>query len=790
MTTGPVALDLRALQSADSRDREVARYAYELAVALEREQPELVGRYLLDPDLVPPGDLGPLLSSGKVDYLDTSDPVVHEARVLHVLSPFDPGVPIGRIWPRWAHTRGVRLCATVCEPIPLDRGGSSLDDLRQRTRRSGCREVLRAADALLTTSPAAARSLLDDLGVDPGRLHAVGTGTDQRFVPVESGENALLLAQAALPDLEPAFVLFTSVGDDHDDAEALIAAFACLPAPLRSSHQLVVSGHIPEPAARRLKDVAHAQGLAERVLFTGVVSEKVMLRLCQATELVCFGSSSHDDGVAEAMSCGAVTIVSDVATSADLVLPEARFDPSSPAAMSASIQRGLNDEAFREASRQHVASTRTTWADVANRTAAVYGTLLARPARSWRRRRRVAIISPFPPVASGIANYSFRLVEELAGIGDLDIDCFADGLQFSSGPPSAPAGLAIYDARSFPVVEAATGGYDDNVYVLGNSEFHATALGLLRHRSGTVLAHDVRFSGLYRLAADSRAVVPEGIAGTLRRIYGPLLAEAPASPDEGAATAAVRHDPLMAREIIDLADRFLVTSEAAARLARVEAGPRLASRVGVVGFATEALRTRGDSRARVAPIEPGASILASFGIVDPIKQPHKLLRCFAALAADHPDLVLALVGPISTDLAGSLESLGEALGLEGRLFITGRVEDEVYLDWLRRAELAVQLRASFSGEASAAAGDCLAAGVPMIVTDIGWMGELPDDAVSKVPVDVTATDLAEACARLLGDPDARGALSRRARGFASAHTFEAAARALLGVLETTSAAAR
>ena len=152
--------------------------------------------------------------------------------------------------------------------------------------------------------------------------------------------------------------------------------------------------------------------------------------------------------------------------------------------------------------------------------------------------------------------------------------------------------------------------------------------------------------------------------------------------------------------------------------------------------------------------------------------------------------MLALVGPISTDLAGSLGSLGEALGLEGRLFITGRVEDEVYLDWLRRAELAVQLRASFSGEASAAAGDCLAAGVPMIVTDIGWMGELPDDAVSKVPVDVTATDLAEACARLLGDPDARGALSRRARGFASTHTFEAAARALLGVLETTSAAAR
>ena len=121
--------------------------------------------------------------------------------------------------------------------------------------------------------------------------------------------------------------------------------------------------------------------------------------------------------------------------------------------------------------------------------------------------------------------------------------------------------------------------------------------------------------------------------------------------------------------------------------------------------------------------------------------------------------MVALVGPVSTELAASLGGLGEALGLGGRLFITGRVDDGVYLDWMRRAELAVQLRASFSGEASAAVGDCLACGVPMVVTDIGWMGDLPDDVARKVPVDVTSIDLAEACASLLDDSAARGALS-------------------------------
>ena len=332
----------------------------------------------------------------------------------------------------------------------------------------------------------------------------------------------------------------------------------------------------------------------------------------------------------------------------------------------------------------------------------------------------------------------------------------------------------MYDARLLPVVEAATAGYDDIVYVLGNSEFHANALALLHRLRGTVLAHDVRLSGLYRFASGHAAgALPQGAPGAPPMIYGPFLPEGPHLSPEAGTTGTEPHDPLMAHEVIGLADRFLVTSQAAARLARDEAGPRLASRVGVVDFAIEALRAGDDSTTSPAPIGPGVRVVASFGIVDPIKQPYKLLRCFASLAVSRPDLVLALVGPVSAELASSLGGLGEALGLGGRLFITGRVDAVAYLDWMRRAELAVQLRASFSGQASAAVGDCLACGVPTILTDIGWMADLPDDVALRVPVDVTALDLAESCASLLDDwPPA--AASTRARLRLSAHSFEVA----------------
>ena len=141
MTAGAVVVDLQALQSPDYRGRGIARYAYELAVALERGHPGLVGRYLLNPDLPPPGDLGPLLGSGKVEYAGTPDAVPQQARVLHVLSPFELGVPIDRVWPRWAHERGVRVCATVYDLIPLEHPHPYLDDVRQRARYSGRLEV-------------------------------------------------------------------------------------------------------------------------------------------------------------------------------------------------------------------------------------------------------------------------------------------------------------------------------------------------------------------------------------------------------------------------------------------------------------------------------------------------------------------------------------------------------------------------------------------------------------------------------------------------------------------------
>ena len=385
-------------------------------------------------------------------------------------------------------------------------------------------------------------------------MHMVGAGTSPRFTPAEDLEATRRLARGEVPGLGTRFVLYPAGSDGRKNVEALIVAFARLPAALHEAVQLVVTGELPPLMANHFRHVASREGIEGRVLCPGYVTEEAMLHLYQTTELLCFPSLIEGYGlpVAEAMACGAVAIVSDVDPLRDLVETEARFDPHDVAKMSAAIEGALCDAGFRQAARERARAAITTWADVADRTVAVYESLLTRPGRPWRRHPRLAVVSPFPPLPSGIADYSFRLIEELAALSDLEIDCFADGLGRSDADPLAPAGLDLYDARLFSTVEAATKGYDEVLYVLGNGEFHTAALACLRHRRGIVLAHEVRLSGLYRFAADSKVAVPDGVAGSIRRIYGPLLPEGLACSGGVTPIESERYGLLMAREVIAL----------------------------------------------------------------------------------------------------------------------------------------------------------------------------------------------------------------------------------------------
>ncbi len=319
--------------------------------------------------------------------------------------------------------------------------------------------------------------------------------------------------------------------------------------------------------------------------------------------------------------------------------------------------------------------------------------------------------------------------------------------------------------------ERARGGYDCVVYCIGNSEFHGGALAQLRRRSGVVLAHEVRLTDLYALSGDIPGAVPGGFSACLHAMYEGLPDDA---GESGRLTAdeSERLGVLMAAEVVALADRVVVMSQFAADRIGLDIDPDDAERVVVLPFAGRDVVEQPRVAADRGPV------IASFGIVNDIKQNSLPIAALPAVLAQCPDASLVFVGPCADADRQRLTDLAAALGVSERVTITGGVTDAEYDEWLDRAAVAVQLRRSANGECSGTVADCLASGVVPIVSGIGAGRDLPADGVVRVGPTATPGTLATAIIDLLRDPARRQTMADVGRAYAAAHSHAEVARRL------------
>jgi len=769
---GPVLVDVQATQSAQHRDRGVARYTAELASALWSGRPDLVHSFLLNPDAAPPGSIEALVASGRLTYSDRV--AVAGARLLHVCSPFELDVPIARLWPARAATRGLRLVVTLYDLIPEIFAERYLADPGLRRRYRARLELVRAADLVLAISERTAADAVERLHVPEEQIVVVGAASARSYDRPGSRADALHAARAAVPGLDERFALYTAGMDDRKNFQGLFRAWARLPSAVRERWQLVMVCAMDDLTRNHLVHLARDAGIETRLLLPGYVPDEVLRLLYQSTDLFVFPSLYEGFGlpVAEALACGARVIGSGTSAVQELLDPVARFEPADDDAMAAAIARALTDDDVGSQLDAQARRALPGWDAIADRTAAAYERELARPHPGSRRRPLVAFVSPLPPAASGIADYSYRLLAALRE--HCDVDAFADGtsrVDPALGPARAPAGIEVFPAESLVARERGRGGYDCVVYCVGNSEYHAGALAALRRRSGVVLAHEVRLTDLYAFSTHVRGAVPDGFAGALAAMYdGAVPANGDGSrlaPDEAEAMGV-----LMVSEIVALSDRFAVMSEYAAERVRLDVEPDDAARVVVVPFAMH--DPVADPKAAAAR-EP---LVASFGVVHPIKQNALLVAALPSILARVPDAFVAFVGPVSDQARADLLALAAALEVADRVTVTGVVGADEYAAWLDRAAVAVQLRRTANGESSAAVADCLGAGAAVVVTGIGAARELPADAVVTVDPAVSGPELGAAVADLLDDPTRRAELARAGRDLVARNTFAVAARRL------------
>jgi glycosyltransferase involved in cell wall biosynthesis len=643
--------------------------------------------------------------------------------------------------------------------------------LRYQTRL----ELLRRADHVLAISQATAADAVDQLGISPNRVTVVGAGVSDRFRPATKRDVAVEAVRQALPSIQPGYVLYTGGIEPRKNIARLLDAYAGLSGTIRSRHHLVIVCRVlPEERLeleRRLSELR----LAGTVHFPGFVPDDQLLLLYQAAHLFVFPSLYEGYGfpVAEAIACGAPTIVSGTSALRELVPgQEAQFDPRSTTSIRDALERALTNDELRGRLRSRRLAASHTWPEVARRTVAVYEHAAKTPQRrSEPTRRRIAFVTPLPPQRSAVADVSYHLLSELAR--HCQVEAFVDGEGTNTGAP-APPGVGIRDIESFDAALRVM-RYDRIFYCLGNSELHAGALALLRRQPGIVIAYDVRLTGLYgRAAKRLPEAVPRGFHAAVQSMYRGRIPGDVGQHGQVDCWEAIEQGILMAREAISLSEAFLVHSRHAAQLAWLDAAPGDRHKIEVIPYGMRPPRGRASDRRRSGP-----PTVATFGILSPATQSQKLVLAWPFVMRRHPDARLLVIGSdLGTGESARLATTARNLGVEPSIDIVGEVDDVTFEGTIARAHVAVQLRAASNGETSAVVARCLAAGTATIVTNIGSAAELPGSCALKVHRDASPEVIAKEISALLADRPRRLAMEAAGRAYAAARTHDRVARFL------------
>lgn len=171
----------------------------------------------------------------------------------------------------------------------------------------------------------------------------------------------------------------------------------------------------------------------------------------------------------------------------------------------------------------------------------------------------------------------------------------------------------------------------------------------------------------------------------------------------------------------------------------------------------------------------GDSYLLSMGNTKPHKDLPTLLRAFARIAGDHPDLTLMLVGREEPGYVVSV--LGDAPAA-ARVRFTGPVDDAV-LRGLYAGATAFVFPSRYEGFGLPPL-EAMGLGAPVICSDAASLPEVVGDAALLFPAG-DADELTERLTRLLGDPELRSDLRSRGETRSTGFSWDKTARDTLAV---------
>lgn len=363
---------------------------------------------------------------------------------------------------------------------------------------------------------------------------------------------------------------------------------------------------------------------------------------------------------------------------------------------------------------------------------------------------KVAYFSPLPPEPSGIADYSAHLLPALQRRIDVEV--------VRRGAKKRPRGADI------------------GLYHLGNNaDAHAWIVDALRREPGVVVLHDVVLHHLVAGITIGRGRANEyldamqqdsGVVGRLLA-HGVLDGLLPSLWENRAA------DFPLTMWVIQPATGVIVHSHFAVERVR---------ELGYEGPLWRIPMPAWPVPAAAPPRHRDEVVVGCFGHMNTAKRIPELLDAFAKLRRRRPGTRLILGGSASPAL--DVDRLISERGLEGSVERHGYVDEEELWRLIAASDVLVNLRHPTMGETSGMVVRALSIGKPLVVSDVGWFAELPDEVALKVPLENETAELDHVLEALSADTELRERMGKAAVELArTEHDLEHTAELYVAALE-------
>lgn len=368
---------------------------------------------------------------------------------------------------------------------------------------------------------------------------------------------------------------------------------------------------------------------------------------------------------------------------------------------------------------------------------------------------KIAWLSPLPPQRSGIAHYSYWLVNQLKT--HLDIDLYYD--------TQAPAAALKneFDVYPLSVFAERYQSYDEVIYHLGNqSDFHKRIYQLAWNFPGTVVLHDYNLNAFmydaFYCQNDEqlyRQALLEGYGDEGRKEFQAITHGRP--PD-------IAKFP-MSHAIVNRSKKAIVhhrwVKSQFANSTRMQVIPHFATlNYQPTQEEIETFKTKHQ-------ITDNHFVVSCLGFVNSNKLPQLQIDVVKRLIDDGYPLKMIFAGEPAPDVK-SLELEARSGKYSRHIIFTGYQNEADYFSAIFASDIIINLRNPSMGEASGTLMHALAAAKPTIISNLNQYREFPDKVCWKLTHDEYQAEVLYAyIGALLSSRSLRAAISNNSANYVS-----------------------